>query len=240
MKIFRLLFCMTVFSLLLLLAAPGLAQGPLTPPDEAFTNGIPVAHMKTLNQVEPRRRIDSLPFTVTNSGSYFITENLTAVQKTAHGIIVMTNDVQIDLNGFALLGEESQGYSDGAAVWIDNQRYNVTVRNGVIRNWRQGGIYGSGTYDGRVEKIIGYSNGGGEYSDINVSKEWNVVDCVSYSSGSNGIWAYAACVVKDCMAFNAKFAGIAGDLQCRIDKCLVYGNDKAGIRAGQNCAVQNS
>ena len=74
-----------------------LAQGSLTPP------GAPAPVMKTLDQINPRTPISTAPFTITNSGSYYLTTNLSGIAGT-NGITVFANDVTIDLNGFALWG----------------------------------------------------------------------------------------------------------------------------------------
>src|SRR5688572_7558852 len=74
------------------------AQGPLTPP------GAPAPSFKTLQQVEPRTPIQSLPFTINQPGSYYLTTNLTANALDANGITVATSAVTLDLRGFALVG----------------------------------------------------------------------------------------------------------------------------------------
>src|SRR4051812_8998727 len=73
------------------------AQGSLTPP------GAPAPLFKTLQQVEPRTPISSIPINITNSGSYYLTVNLTQTNNAA-GITISASDVTIDLNGFALIG----------------------------------------------------------------------------------------------------------------------------------------
>jgi len=212
--------------------------GPLTPPPGAIgTNGLPVGYMKTLNEVEPRRHISAIPYTITNSGSYFLTENLRATDHTVNGITVLTNDVRIDLNGFSLLGDKAKGGNDGAAVWVNPGYMNVCVRNGVTRDWNKGGLYALGTYDGRIEKVICHDNGSVNYNDIQTGKEWVVADCASYTSGSNGIALQPASVVKDCMVFNAAASGIDASIQCHIRKCLAYGNTVAGILVNEGCTV---
>lgn len=46
------------------------SQGSLTP------LGPPAPNMKTPDQVEPRRLIEALPFTINQAGSYYLTKNL--------------------------------------------------------------------------------------------------------------------------------------------------------------------
>src|SRR5215207_11600534 len=80
MKITRLAFAIHRALLLCVATTIGLAlprstfaQGTLTPP------GAPAQTMKTLDQVEPRKPISSLPFTITQPGSYYVTSNLVGV-----------------------------------------------------------------------------------------------------------------------------------------------------------------
>jgi hypothetical protein len=58
---------------LLLTALPCAAQGPLSPP------GPPAPTMKTLEEIhdrtDPRTPISSLPYVITNGGSYYLTGN---------------------------------------------------------------------------------------------------------------------------------------------------------------------
>jgi hypothetical protein len=79
---------------------PAFAQGSLTPP------GAPAPTMKTLAQIEPRTPIASLPFTITNAGSYYLTTNLVGTSGT-NGITIASGNVTLDLEGFALLGVPS-------------------------------------------------------------------------------------------------------------------------------------
>jgi hypothetical protein len=57
--------------------------------------------MKTLAQIEPRTAISSLPFTITNSGSYYLAASLSGSSGQS-GITVQADNVTLDLNGFAL------------------------------------------------------------------------------------------------------------------------------------------
>src|SRR5262245_832215 len=91
-----------VFGLLLTEITTDLfAQGNLTPP------GPPGPTFKTLGQIETglerRRPISSLPYLISEPGSYYMTTNLTGVT-TNNGIIISNSNVSLDLNGFTLSG----------------------------------------------------------------------------------------------------------------------------------------
>jgi hypothetical protein len=125
----------------LLLALPVLAfaQGQLTPPDGAIGPRGPVPTMKTLDQVEPRIPLrDGAPgvtqnanggFTISASGSYYLTGNLTVTGGNA--ITITTSNVTLDLNGFTLATTTAS--IEGTAIESrDAAQSNITIRNGTI------------------------------------------------------------------------------------------------------------
>src|SRR6267142_7145346 len=85
------------------------AQGALTPP------GAPAPTMKTLAQIEPRTPI-SAPLVITQPGSYYLTTNLSVTSGDA--IIINTNQVTLDLNGFTIssTAPSVSGYGIALAV----------------------------------------------------------------------------------------------------------------------------
>lgn len=129
------------------------AQGSLTPP------AAPAPTMKTLTQVEPRILIDpaqpgfTTPYTITQSGSYYLAGNITVSDGTS-AIVINSHDVTLDLNGFALISTSSP--AAGEAVLINHpsgssSSQNVTVRNGSIR--------GQVTLSGTTYNGAGFADG---------------------------------------------------------------------------------
>ncbi len=94
--------------------------GPLDPPaPPGSTDGVKL----------PGTPIATLPYTIGDSGAYYLTRNLTALS--GNGITINADNVTLDLMGFALRGPVGgYGVYDGGAAWS-----NVVVRNGSLRNW---------------------------------------------------------------------------------------------------------
>ena len=96
------------FLTLLLTPLAGYAQGPLNPPA-----GAPVPSMKTLDQIEARTAIESLPYTISTSGSYYLAKNLQFAATSGDAISITAPNVTLDLNGFTISGRQ---FLSGAPV----------------------------------------------------------------------------------------------------------------------------
>lgn len=96
--------------------------------------GTPATTMKTLDEVEARIAISSLPYTITTSGSYYVTKKLISA---GDGITISASDVTLDLNGFTLEGTSSDVTHEGVKLEgsVGAVIENVKVSNGVIRGF---------------------------------------------------------------------------------------------------------
>ena len=122
--------------LLVLLPAAAIAgvvfgQGSLAP------NGAPAPAMKTLDQIEPRTPISSLPYLITQPGSYYLTRNLEASPATGGGngaISIQTGNVTLDLNSFTL--SSTAAIVNQSAITVGNvvpAPRSIRITNGTIR-----------------------------------------------------------------------------------------------------------
>src|SRR5690242_16063675 len=95
----------TILMLAMCVVSSAFGQGALTPP------GVPAPMMKSLDQIEPRTPVDATHtpgnsfegFIISQPGSYYLTTNILG-SSGKDGIEIATNNVSLDLNGFALLG----------------------------------------------------------------------------------------------------------------------------------------
>ena len=79
--------------------------------------------MKTLQQVEPRTPVDATntpgdgdsSFKITQSGSYYLTGNITGVTG-KHGIQIEASNVTLDLGGFRILSAGIDGINVSGAT----------------------------------------------------------------------------------------------------------------------------
>ncbi len=185
-----------------------LAQGSLTPP------GAPAPTMKTLAQIEPRTPVGSATtpgdtasaFTITQPGSYYLTTNVIGVSG-KNGIGIATDDVTLDLNGFALLGVTNS--RRGVAVMAPCT--NICVRNGTIRGW---GMLGMSMLSGR----------GCSYRDL------------QFASNAGGLEAGPGSLVNGCIAVWNSDVGISVSVGSVIAACTAWGNTSHGM-VGHDSAV---
>lgn len=234
--------------------------GPLTPPgapaptmrslQEIFTQdtttqtnvGTVQTSVNTLQtsvnnlQDDPRTPISSLPFTISTSGSYYLTGNLTAASAGA-GITVAASHVTLDLGGFVLAGN---GGTAQHGVRVNTSITNVTIRNGTVRAWTGDGIsmaVASSCTDLRVENVRAISNAG---AGIRLGDEGAATGCTARGNSASGIVGGLGCQVLACTAANntgATSAGIFVAERALVRDCVATENGADGINVGTDSVV---
>jgi hypothetical protein len=182
-----------------------LTAGPLNPPAGPVTSTY-----KTLNEVEPRTPISSLPFVISQPGSYYLTGNLNLAGTTQDAITVNASNVTVDLNSFSISGGRS-------GVVVGSSVQSVTIENGGIRDVAASGITRTGNA----------SNS----SDMSVR-------AVSVSNaGDFGILVGRQAFVQDCDVRGAR-VGIAGGFASRFQNCTIGQSRIQGFEAEDGSIVE--
>lgn len=193
-----------------------LAQGSLTPP-----LGAPSPTMKSLQQVEPRFPISYVPYSITNSGAYYLASNLTGTVG-MDGITIIANDVDLDLGGFVLSGVPGSG---SGITTLGNQS-NIRIHNGTVRNWSIDGVGAGGFNNGQIELVNVTAN---VSAGIRSGPGSTIINCsASYNYGI-GIFAGANNLVKNCTSMGNFDYGIEALQGSSILDCVAGANTNAGI-----------
>jgi hypothetical protein len=203
------------------------------------TPAVAVDGVKLLGQPRP----SAFPITISAPGSYRLRSNITVPDENTTAIVVATNDVTIDLNGFSILGPTTCTGSPtvtscaplGTGNGIDAAgRQSVSVMNGTIRGM---GNHGITLDDGSVDQVKAVSNGAAGIIRISGFSWFTsiVSRCMANSNGTNGI--YGLGVVSDS---TANFNGQTGIFAtAAVSSCGAIENGGIGILA-PSATVHNS
>lgn len=194
------------------LVAIMLAAGPLDPPSGPVTP----TH-KTLSEVEPRTAINSTNtrgdadsvFRIIKPGSYYLTANVTGAAG-KHGIEIAADSVSIDLMGFEVVGV--RGTLDG--IRADGPRSNITIRNGVVRDFDGTGVNLSSQ---------GQTGVGGLLADLLIS-----------GNGAFGCFANAESIVQGCVSRGNASTGFVAKLGMSFAACIAKDNGGSGFLVDGN------
>lgn len=162
---------------------------------------------------EVRTPISSLPFTVNQSGSYYLTQNLDG---TAGGIDITAANVTIDLMGFTMDGNGVTDYG----IFAEDTSI-ITIKNGTIREFNSGGIRITED-DGSGHSIM--------IEDIKALDNLGVGGIGIYLEGEPA-------QVKNCLAKNNGSHGIFINDNSQIIESIAASNSGFGIRAGTNSVL---
>ena len=193
-------------NIILLLAAlsvqlPVFGQGPLVP------TGAPGPTFKTLQQIEARTPVSSVPFVISGRGSYYLVSNIIVAAGTV--ITISTNDVTLDLNGFSIISTASP--PSGTAIQLGSGVMGIEIVNGHISGNFVHGIHDSGTIacQARVTSISvrGCSSNG---ISLVTGGSLSAIDrCTARAIGVRGLAAYS---VTDSAATQCEVQGIAASM----------------------------
>ena len=183
--------------------------------------------MKTLDEVQPAEPIDSddMPMTISESGSYYFTENI-HLPAAITAITIEANDVTLDMKGFTLSGP---GGGSGAGAGIhasDASLTNIVIANGTVRDFRWYGVKLEGT-DHRVTAISALGNGSN-----GISISGSVLSCTARANGSSGI-VISNGTAEGCTTRANQGYGINAS-SASVINCIATGNTSPGFNGSQS------
>jgi parallel beta-helix repeat protein len=213
---------LTLVTLVLVGVMAGVVRGgPLDPPGPVAPTG------KTV--------ITSLPYTISQPGSYVLNGNLTCTTCTSgqSGITVNASNVTIDLQGFDLVGVPAAGEG------IDGTQANLTVLNGTVRDWGNGhGIFADAGL--RVDSVNVIN---ADAAGIWANSDATITNCQVEGSGWHGVHVGQRAVISNCTAKNNGFINggngfDVGDASV-ITESVATANKVSGFNAGQKATLEN-
>ena len=205
--------------------------GSLTPPSGPVAPTPGPEPRIAINATNTPGDADSV-YRITAPGSYYLTGSVAGVAG-RQGIEIASSSVSVDLMGYELRGVA--GSLEGVNVSV-NLAVNVTVRNGLVRDWGLDGIdfAGASVVAGSVESIQSANNGA---VGILVGNGTRILGCVARGNGGNGFDTGSGCTVADCIARDNTLDGFELAGGCTITGCAAIGNGVDGISAGSGNVV---
>ena len=199
-----------------------------------------------------------MPLTITNPGSYVLTEELTGIAGES-GITIASDDVKIDFNGFTLCGVPGSHHG----VALTSNLVNLVLMNGTITHWDWLGIdafQGANTtcreltahhnasngiylgFSATAIDCVAYSNG---LAGIEVENGSTVRDCVSWGNHEHGLDVHSGSTVIDCTMNDNGHDGIHGSHAVTLIRCVTDNNAGEGIEVDtggkiENCTARNN
>ena len=214
--------------LLALLLAPFAvsAQGPLIPPV-----GPPAPSMKTLDQIEARTPIESLPYVISAPGSYYLTKNLEFTATSGDAIRITSPNVTLDLGGFTL---SSTAAVTGRAIFVTGGIDNIAIKNGNITGNTTVSV--SGTAPNQTWNVTpaGFMSGIDANSAVTIPfgafRNMTVENIQASGCRNWGIVAYYANVTNSTVAMNGLEGLVASE--GIVTACTAKYNGASGIISG--------
>ncbi|MES2924253.1 MAG: right-handed parallel beta-helix repeat-containing protein [Verrucomicrobiota bacterium] len=193
------------------------AQGPLAPP------AAPGPLMKSLDQIEPRIPISSLPFAIHSPGSYYFTQNLQFTATSGSAITINASNVTLDLGGFTL---SSIPAVTGRAI-DSGAGHSLTVKNGYIVGNTT--VVVSGTAPNQMWTVTpaGFEIGIADFSSASHYHNLGIRGCRTFgllaTGGGNTV------IDKVSVSTNGQY-GISSEFSS-ISNCVATANGTIGIYA---------
>ena len=191
--------------------------GPLDPPAG------PIAPTgKSLDQVRPGTPIDTIPFIITQPGSYYLTANFTH-NGPGSALVIEAPDVTIDLAGFTLTGPGS-GIN---GVEGRTTATNLRVRNGTVTRFAFGVVARGG--NAQIIDIRAVRNGSGIVASASL-----ISQCVAVENTGVGVTtSFAQYAIPG-------GASVVTGTAALVERCSAIANGEGGFDLSEGTQIIDS
>ncbi len=161
--------------------------------------------MKSLDQIEPRTDIATLPgdgtylHVISVAGSYFLSGNLTNAASGKGGIVIAANDVTIDLAGFSVTNSGASPVEG-----IRGAGKHLTLHHGSVRGWSKGVTCNLG--GGSFDHLVLTANGVGIETDLSI-----LSDCIADDNAGRGFQTQSSTMTRCTARHNGNDGFALGD-----------------------------
>ncbi|MHC4698638.1 MAG: MopE-related protein [Planctomycetota bacterium] len=190
----------------------------------------PPGPIQPTNRVQLNAQAITLPYTISQPGSYVLTSELIGSSGQG-GIIIEADDVTLDLNGFTLLGVAGSL----VGIHVTGSHDNIVVINGMVRGWGDDGIDVTSATGGRVNGITSNANGA---VGIGVGPSNVVLNCTAESNGAQGFLSTGSAQFADCAAVSNTGTGIETGAGSLVRNSRAIQNSGHGILASDGSVVK--
>jgi parallel beta helix pectate lyase-like protein len=177
-----------------LLCLGGLLLGPaLAGPASAVDGVVEINQARVAAGGITTGDFGGFPASITERGSYRLTSDL-MVPSGSDGIVIGSDDVTLDLNGFNVL---SAGGGNADGISIASQK-NVEVRNGTVRGFSRSGIFTNNTT--LYIRVLNVRAIGNAIFGIDLQGQANTVDGCTALNNNTGIRAFEGSLIVNSVA----------------------------------------
>lgn len=152
------------------------------------------------------------------------------------GITINSDDVIIDLGGYALIGNGLQSFASSGII-STSTRSNIVIRNGALRNWGHCGVELSTGKGITLERLDATSNLG---DGIRSGTESFISNCRASNNNTNGFSIGSFSKIENCIAISNGVHGfsLSGVVTCV--RCEASSNGQAAGTVGAGFFVGGS
>jgi hypothetical protein len=201
--------------------------------------------MKTLDQIEGRTPVDSLPgsatalYVISAPGSYYLTGNLTGVDG-KDGIEISSDNVSIDLSGFTMTGTPAS--LSGVNVTSPGndpfgaplRRKAIDIFNGAATGWGASGIDAWFAAASSLRNLRTTFNGvDGVRLGFGVYR-----DSQSDENGDDGFEGQVSSIIDNCTFMFNNGRGMYAGAGSKVSNCVLRMNMGVGLSVGEASMVQ--